>query len=519
VDTRRRLPLLSAQYTLGSCSLGNLELSILDGDLLQHSIGKRLSNDQTMLQPRIPFRSLCKSCQLRTPLLRRNYAQVIETTPSTPEPLIADLPLTQADDRNTLSKFEVRLRRYTPRTPGIRHLVRPLNEHLWKGRPHHPLTFPKKGHGKGGRNNTGHVVVRHRGGGHKRRIRVVDFNRHAAGKHLVERIEHDPGRTAHIALIKNLATGERSYILAAEGLRAGDTVESYRQGIPEQLIQEMGGRIDHGVLASKTAHRGNCLQLGMIPVGTPVFNITPTKDDFGKICRSAGSHGIIVGKGEDTVQKEMIKLFGDTGNMDLSVLTPEQLAKFEEAANYVTIRLSSGEVRLVDKAAVATIGIASNVNFKYAQMGKAGRARWLNIRPTVRGLAMNAMDHPHGGGRGKSKGNVIPSSPWGKQVSGIRGVARRSMLTVPNRPNPGRRREINTRKTAWSSRSVRETRDGGGEVMRRADRVQHRGRLSGHQAMRQAILLQCHCITMQPHYQCHAEYFVLSYESISVLQG
>lgn len=376
----------------------------------------------TMLQPRIPLRSLCNSCQFRSPTLRRTYAQVIDTIE--PNTSIAEhepsgAPLSQADDRNALSKFEVRLRRYTPRTPGIRHLIRPLNEHIWKGRAHHPLTYPKKGHGKGGRNHTGHVVVRHRGGGHKRRIRIVDFARNDAGRHLVERIEHDPGRTAHIALLKHLQTGEKSYILAAEGLRAGDTVESYRSGLPAGLLEEMGGQIDYGVLASKTAHRGNCLQLGMIPVGTPIFNITPSKTAIGKICRSAGTHGIIVGRGEDTVQKEMTKIFGDSGNMDLSILTMDQLRKFEKAANYVTVKISSGEVRLIDKDAVATIGVASNVNFKYTSLGKAGRSRWLNIRPTVRGMAMNAMDHPHGGGRGRLKGNRIPVSPWGKQVSYI----------------------------------------------------------------------------------------------------
>ncbi|OCT51892.1 54S ribosomal protein RML2, mitochondrial [Cladophialophora carrionii] len=400
-----------------------------------------------MLQPRIPLRSLCNNCHYRAPPLRRSYAQVIDTLhPSTsvadspPE----DLPLAQADNRNALSKFDVRLRRYSPRTPGIRHLIRPLNEHIWKGRPHFPLTFPKKGHGKGGRNHTGHVVVRHRGGGHKRRIRIVDFARNAGGKHLVERIEHDPGRTAHIALVKSLQTGEKSYILAAEGLRAGDTVESYRSGLPQELIDEMGGHIDQGVLASKTAHRGNCLQLGMIPVGTPIFNITPSKGEIGKICRSAGTHGIVVGKGEDTVQKEMIKIFGDVRNFDLSTLTMDQLRKFEKAANYVTVKLSSGEVRLIDKDAVATIGVASNVNFKYTSLGKAGRSRWLNIRPTVRGLAMNASDHPHGGGRGKSKGNRIPMSPWGipaKSGYKTRDKHKINPLVVTQRPrNQGRRR-------------------------------------------------------------------------------
>jgi len=281
------------------------------------------------------------------------------------------------------------------------------------------LTFPKKGHAKGGRNHTGHVVVRHRGGGAKRRIRTVDFERKIGGEHVVERIEHDPGRTAHIALVRDPKTGKQTYILAAEGMRAGDVVQSYRPGLPDDLIESMGGQIDQGVIASKTAWRGNCLKLSMIPVGTPIFNIAPDKDSMGKICRSAGTHGIIIGKGEDTVQKEMIKVIGDGGSLDMSALSAEQLRKFEKAANYVTVRLSSGEIRLIDKEAVATIGVASNANYKYMQLGKAGRKRWLGIRPTVRGLAMNAADHPHGGGRGKSKGNVIPVSPWGIQVSTI----------------------------------------------------------------------------------------------------
>jgi ribosomal protein L2 len=245
---------------------------------------------------------------------------------------------------------------------------------------------------------------------------MVDFARLKGGKQIVERIEHDPGRTAHIALVKNINDGTRSYILAAEGLRPGDVVESYRSGLPKSLIQEMGGQMDQGVIASKTAHKGNCLKLGMIPIGTPIFNIAPTRESIGKICRSAGTHGVIIGKGEDTVQKEMIKLIGDSGNTDMSSLTKDQLRKFEKAANYVTVRLSSGEVRLMDKEAVATVGVASNINFKYTSLGKAGRARWLGIRPTVRGLAMNAADHPHGGGRGKSKGDRIPVSPWGIPV-------------------------------------------------------------------------------------------------------
>lgn len=200
-------------------------------------------------------------------------------------------------------------------------------------------------------------------------------------------------------------------------MRAGDVVESYRSGLPKHLMKSMRGNIDLGVLASKTAYRGNCLKLGMIPVGTPIYNIAPYKDSYGKFARSAGTHGIIIGKGEDTVQKEMIKVMGDKSQLDVDSLTGEQLIKFEKLANYVTVKLSSGEVRMIDKEAVATIGVASNIDFKYQQLGKAGRQRWLGIRPTVRGTAMNTNDHPHGGGRGKSKGNKPPVSPWGVPVS------------------------------------------------------------------------------------------------------
>lgn len=393
------------------------------------------------------------------------------------------------------------LRRYTPRTPGVRHLVRPVNDHLYKGRPVFGLTFPKKGQSLGGRNSTGHVTVRHRGGGHKRRIRIVDFDRHTPGVHVVERIEHDPGRSAHIALVRDEATGKTSYIIAAEGLRAGDTVQSYRAGVPEELLQRMGGSIDKGVLASKTAWRGNCLPLGMIPLGTPIFNIALEKDGKALYSRSAGTHGFVIGKGEDAVQKELIKQWEvkrtrdkaraiekanrikadqlarreakalarkqaaegedpddvrEAGEEEMEeqfqskekaetelAVAPEQeinddyadeaeeedddddgelklseddQRRLERATQYVTVRLSSGEVRLINKDAVATVGVASNGNHQYRQLGKAGRSRWLGIRPTVRGLAMNANEHPHGGGRGKGKGNRHPVSPWGRPV-------------------------------------------------------------------------------------------------------
>lgn len=260
------------------------------------------------------------------------------------------------------------LRTYKPRTPGVRHLKRPINDHLWKGRPYMKLTFPKKGQARGGRNNSGRVTVRHRGGGHKRRIRTVDFDRRAPGPHVVERIEYDPNRTAHIALLSSKTDGSKSYIVAADGMRAGDIIQSYRSGIPKDLLESMGGIIDPGILASRTAHRGNCLPMHMIPVGTMIYCIGSRKDGPARFCRSAGTYGVISSKEEETK---------DDGTKIV-------------VGKHVSVRLQSGEVRKVDKDAVATIGIASNVHYNYTSLGKAGRKRWMGIRPTVRGVAMNS---------------------------------------------------------------------------------------------------------------------------------
>lgn len=251
------------------------------------------------------------------------------------------------------------LRTYKPRTPGIRHLRRPINDHLWKGRPIKSLTHAKKGHARGGRNNTGRITVRHRGGGHKRRIRTVDFYRKGSGAQKVERIEYDPGRSAHIALLVNQA-GHQSYIVAAEGMREGDTVQSYMAGIPKDLLASMGGTIDPGMLAAKTAFRGNCLPVHLIPIGTQIYNIGFMPKGKAIYCRSAGTYGVIVSREQD------------------------------DGKGYVVIRLQSGEVRKVHAGAPATIGVASNSAWHFRQLGKAGRARWLGIRPTVRGVAMNA---------------------------------------------------------------------------------------------------------------------------------
>ena len=162
-----------------------------------------------MLQPRLPLRRICAQCQTFSSTLHRRYAtQVIDSIASSRPVDSADAEVNYQPQSQTLqTSVNSALRRYTPRTPGLRHLIRPRNDHLWKGKALRSLTYPKKGHSRGGRNRTGRITVRHRGGGHKRRIRIVDFHRSEPGQHFVERIEHDPNRSAHIALVRNVKTG------------------------------------------------------------------------------------------------------------------------------------------------------------------------------------------------------------------------------------------------------------------------------------------------------------------------
>lgn len=365
---------------------------------------------------RLPFRCLSSipTRAYSSPTIdEKENPSVEESSSSTFDPSIAFAPPPTRDDAGVL------LRSYKPQTPGIRHLRRPINDHLWKGRPVQKLTFPKRGHAKGGRNHTGRVTIRHRGGGHKRRIRIVDFARIAPGPHFVERIEHDPGRSAHIALVRSQQTSQLTYILAAEGMRAGDVVQSYMPGIPEDLWRSMGGAVDPGVLAARTAWRGNCLPLHMIPVGTLIFNVGLHPKKGGQLCRGAGTFATVIAKGGDFQGKANDTsgaLNSEEATEEKKPLSQREKQKIERATQHVTIRLQSGEVRLLHKNCCATVGVTSNANYQYSQLGKAGRTRWLNTRPTVRGVAMNAADHPHGGGRGKSKGNVDPKSPWGIPV-------------------------------------------------------------------------------------------------------
>jgi ribosomal protein L2 len=255
-----------------------------------------------------------------------------------------------------------------PITPGRRHHQRPVHEHLWKGGPVHKLTIAKRA--TGGRNHSGKVTVRHRGGGHKRRIRLVDYHRREPGPQTVVRIEYDPGRSGHIALIQHDETKKQSYILAAEGLRAGDKVESFRAGIPKRLLDKMGGKIDPGVMATETIVKGNCLPLRMIPLNTVVFALGIRRGGGAKLCRAAGASASVL----------------------------------QQEGEYAVCKLASGEIRRFESNVCATVGVMSNEAHQHIKYGKAGRKRWLGIRPTVRGVAMNANEHPHGGGRGKSKG-------------------------------------------------------------------------------------------------------------------
>ena len=253
------------------------------------------------------------------------------------------------------------LKHFKPVTPSLRQLVIVDRSELYKGKPEKSLTEGLSS--KGGRNNTGRVTVRFRGGGHKRTYRMVDFKRRKLDVvGTVERIEYDPNRSAFIALVK-YADGELAYILAPQRLTAGDQVVS-------------GMQVD--------VKPGNAMPLGAIPVGTIVHNIEMKIGKGGQIARSAGSYAQIVGR--------------DQG--------------------YVSVRLGSGEQRLINGQCFATVGSVSNPDHSNVNYGKAGRSRWLGFRPHNRGVSMNPVDHPHGGGEGRTSGGRHPVTPWGKPTKG-----------------------------------------------------------------------------------------------------
>ena len=256
------------------------------------------------------------------------------------------------------------LRSFNPITPSLRGTILVRRDELWKGKPVKQLTEGK--HSSGGRNNHGRTTVRFRGGGHKRTYRLVDFKRRAkfGVPATVERLEYDPNRTAWIALLK-YQDGELSYIVAPQRLKAGDAV----------------------VAAERADIKpGNAMPLSAIPVGTIVHNVEMKAGAGGKIARSAGTFVQLVGK--------------DTG--------------------YAQLKLMSGEVRTVRAECMATIGAVSNPDNSNQQIGKAGRSRWLGRRPHNRGVVMNPVDHPHGGGEGRTSGGRHPVTPWGKPTKGAK---------------------------------------------------------------------------------------------------
>jgi len=253
------------------------------------------------------------------------------------------------------------LKQYKPTTPGQRGLVLVDRSELWKGAPVKKLTEGLRK--TGGRNAHGRITTRHIGGGHKRRYRLVDFGRRKFDvAAVVERIEYDPNRTAFIALIK-YEDGEQSYILAPQRLAVGDKVIS-------------GEKVD--------IKPGNALPLKNIPVGTIVHNVEMKAGKGGQMARSGGTYIQIVGRD----------------------------------GPYAIVKLSSGELRKLRSECMATVGAVSNPDQKNINLGKAGRNRWLGTRPSVRGVAMNPIDHPHGGGEGRTSGGRHPVTPWGVPTKG-----------------------------------------------------------------------------------------------------
>jgi large subunit ribosomal protein L2 len=255
------------------------------------------------------------------------------------------------------------LKHFNPVTSSLRGTVLIDRSELFKGKPVKQLTEGKSH--SGGRNNHGRITVRFRGGGHKQSYRLVDFKRRKFNvPATVERLEYDPNRTAFLALLK-YEDGELSYIIAPQRLKVGDVVVA-------------GEKVD--------IKPGNAMPLGAIPVGTIVYNIEMKPGAGGKIARSAGTYAQLVGKD----------------------------------AGYAQIKLMSGEVRLVRGECIAAIGAVSNPDNQNQHLGKAGRSRWLGRKPHQRGVVMNPVDHPHGGGEGRTSGGRHPVTPWGKPTKGYK---------------------------------------------------------------------------------------------------
>jgi len=255
------------------------------------------------------------------------------------------------------------LKTFKPYTKSVRGTILVDRKNLWKGKPFKPLTSVKNS--SSGRNNLGRITARNVGGGHKQKYRNIDFYRKKIGeKAEVERIEYDPNRSCHIMLVK-FPDGERYYYLAPQEIKVGDKISNG----PNSEIKV-----------------GNCLPLSEIPVGIDIHNVEINPGGGGKIARSAGTS---------------VSISGNDGS-------------------YSIVKMASGEVRKIDSRAMATIGVLSNPDQKNIKIGKAGRSRWLGRRPHTRGVVMNPVDHPHGGGEGKSAGGRHPVSRKGQSAKGLK---------------------------------------------------------------------------------------------------
>ncbi|MBQ7659244.1 MAG: 50S ribosomal protein L2 [Alphaproteobacteria bacterium] len=255
------------------------------------------------------------------------------------------------------------LKTFKPTSPGLRQLIIVDRSELYKGAPEKSLTVGLRK--TGGRDNFGHITSRRIGGGHKRKLRIIDFKRNKFDcEATVERLEYDPNRTSFIALIK-YEDGQLAYILAPQRLKAGDKVIAS---------------------AKADVKPGNAMPLKSMPVGTIVHNVELKAGKGGQLVRSAGCYAQLIGKD----------------------------------AGYAQLKLSSGELRIVREECLATVGAVSNPDNQNKSLGKAGRSRWLGIRPVTRGVAMNPVDHPHGGGEGRTSGGRHPVTPWGKPTKGAK---------------------------------------------------------------------------------------------------
>jgi len=257
------------------------------------------------------------------------------------------------------------IKTFRPLTPGLRHRVQVTNEEITENRSNPEKSLTKGKSSRGGRASNGRISVRHQGGGHKQKYRIIDFKRDKFGiPGTVSSIEYDPNRSSNIALVV-YADGEKRYIISPKGLKVGQKIMS-------------------GPTAALEV--GNALPLENIPLGFTVHNVELTLGKGGQLARSAGANALLAG------------VEGD----------------------YIVLRLPSGELRMVFKKCIATIGTVGNEEHMNERVGKAGRNRWRGIRPTVRGTVMNPVDHPHGGGEGRGKGFKQPVSPWGQPAKGYK---------------------------------------------------------------------------------------------------